>query len=1203
MDTSTSFPCNGMVCIGWVPVSSKNPFQMKNPRVLSISPRAVSRGQAGFALVVTLSLMVLLTVIAVGFLSLGTVSLRTSTQGNDMAVAKSNARMALMMALGDLQKQAGPDTRVTARADITGSSKPPLTGVWRSWEGTDHDATGRPVAPNYSDHKEARFQGWLVSGQDSDDMHSPPDTSFGNTKVKLLGPDSVGTRDAANRQVYLEAVELRNAASKVHGSYAWWVAGENQKARLPKPYEQNQDSVAKWAVMAKSHAVADPKPFGLDKVLTPEFPLSDPTAVSAAAKAFTIRQGDLIDDKDLSREYFHDLSTVSTGLLTNTATGGWRKDLSLASESWSSLASSGLPLFRVSTTKDLTYGKASSGSPLASRSLLYPWSAYRSGTGGPIYNVGAIGSWTNLANYATLYKTFGVVGSNSAMSTFAKAADINGGTYDYIHAVRILPVVGRIQWVFSHKTVQTGATYTLQLVVQPVVTLWNPYNVRIDSISSLSFELNGTLPPVIDYKVGGSPLPSGYTQMVTLQGNNLADSTKARNVRGINPSMATYTINGTGALGPGETRVFSAQGLQAAGSLTLSPGLFLTGGSVFEVAKGVTPTGNITTDLQYNAEYKDTASGGDAIGAGLYMNMKMNGSSTVLAYRMSYTKALADKSYPAMGASRFAPVSMNEASVAPKPFLCVTFGARMATNTFLPSKGFVQSSPFVNYTAMGLKGPLEMGIFYQYPGTLHNVNSPFEYSFQPATGATTALPQAESGTNRGFILSGITAAEGVKRCIIGELPGRPLNSLAELQNWDARFENPIPPYGFNLVGNSDATPLIPSSAVVNSSASAKGGENLQHDDSYCLNHLLFDDWFFSSIAPEPANFGNPSVSSSAKSVYMNMLTDPSRPLLNRAYKAIPEDVAAASVSSTAANLLATQNVNTPSTSWKTIASRLEVEGMFNVNSTSVKAWRALLGHGRNQKIPYINGTGGNSLSGPTDYAFSRFTVAGDVESSAGGASAGRPGAAEFTGYRVLTESQLDVLAEEIVSQVRQRGPFLSLSEFVNRQLSSGNLALAGAVQSALNVLSNGSSNPFKVVQEDIVNPGSNITTTAPNPSTEPNGYAFPQAAIGYSLYGVPGWTRQADILRPLAPILTVRDDTFTIRAYGDCRDSSGVVKASVVCEATVRRTKDYVDPADHFATADLSPSSGVVPAKRAVNEAFGRRFEVVSFRWVSQNEI
>jgi type II secretory pathway component PulK len=76
----------------------------------------------GFALVVTLSLMVLLTVIAIGLLSLSSTSLRSSASGEAQSQAVANARMAVTMALGELQKEAGDDRRITADASLSKSS-------------------------------------------------------------------------------------------------------------------------------------------------------------------------------------------------------------------------------------------------------------------------------------------------------------------------------------------------------------------------------------------------------------------------------------------------------------------------------------------------------------------------------------------------------------------------------------------------------------------------------------------------------------------------------------------------------------------------------------------------------------------------------------------------------------------------------------------------------------------------------------------------------------------------------------------------------------------------------------------------------------------------------------------------------------------------------------------------------------------------
>jgi hypothetical protein len=274
--------------------------------------------------------------------------------------------------------------------------------------------------------------------------------------------------------------------------------------------------------------------------------------------------------------------------------------------------------------------------------------------------------------------------------------------------------------------------------------------------------------------------------------------------------------------------------------------------------------------------------------------------------------------------------------------------------------------------------------------------------------------------------------------------------------------------------------------------------------------------------------------------------------------------------------------------------------MFNVNSTSVKAWRALLGHARNQRVPRYTESAADwslltGLSPETDYAVPRFSVAGDVAAGDIGSSGTFAGASEFSGYRVFTYEMLDQMAEEMVNQVRLRGPFLSLSEFVNRQLSNdpsdNQLVLSGAVQSALNVLAanhDEGANPYSFLQDESLDTGLIKDRDAD--------YKNPEASVGKSAYGVPGWPRQADILRPLAPILSARDDTFTIRAYGDARDASGKIIARATCEAIVRRGREFVSP-DEDAPDIIGPPTAIA------NREFGRRIQIISFRWLNSDEV
>lgn len=324
--------------------------------------------------------------------------------------------------------------------------------------------------------------------------------------------------------------------------------------------------------------------------------------------------------------------------------------------------------------------------------------------------------------------------------------------------------------------------------------------------------------------------------------------------------------------------------------------------------------------------------------------------------------------------------------------------------------------------------------------------------------------------------------------------------------------------------------------------------------------------------------GTPSITRDTQSVYEGFFSGVEG-LENEAY------VLAAGVTSADASndLLADTAV------WHDIASQIEVDGMFNVNSTSVLAWTALLSHLNEADMPYLSASDGTiSLEGGTadTHPVSRTTVAGDPSANL------YPIMSRVGTHTRLSQEQIEALATEIVAQVKARGPFLSLSEFVNRQLSSSDLELAraGTIEAALIKLSEmgaDTKNPFAELQSAFT-------------QVEVKGSpAFQQAAEGNVAYGFPGWVRQADVLRPIAPVLSARDDTFVIRAYGERKNPiTGKTSAQAWCEAVVQRRADYVDPAD---AATALPGDATLNSE--ANKRFGRRFSIISFRWLSPDEV
>ena len=96
--------------------------------------------------------------------------------------------------------------------------------------------------------------------------------------------------------------------------------------------------------------------------------------------------------------------------------------------------------------------------------------------------------------------------------------------------------------------------------------------------------------------------------------------------------------------------------------------------------------------------------------------------------------------------------------------------------------------------------------------------------------------------------------------------------------------------------------------------------------------------------------------------------------------------------------------------------------------------------------------------------------------------------------------------------------------------------------------------------------------------------------------GSASYLMQGDVLQSLAPILQVRSDYFRIRTCGEALDASGKVTARAWCEAYVQRRSSYVDPQDQ---AYKSPGE----LSLAANQTFGRRYGIVSFRWLSPSEL
>lgn len=360
------------------------------------------------------------------------------------------------------------------------------------------------------------------------------------------------------------------------------------------------------------------------------------------------------------------------------------------------------------------------------------------------------------------------------------------------------------------------------------------------------------------------------------------------------------------------------------------------------------------------------------------------------------------------------------------------------------------------------------------------------------------------------------------------------------------------------------------------------GRVMASDSTWLLNDALFDRYYLSGLAPEytidsSGYSATGTLDQTIEAFFSNDYREANANPVLRPY--LPEG----KTSSTIVDELGRDD------GYKKLGAYAMIKGAFNVNSTSTSAWEAFLRANRNLQVEYAQNNGTDTGSGTP------FPAGSHPSATVNGAPD------YWSGIARLDDDEIEDLANEIVKQVRLRGPFMSMSDFVNRRVGtpvSNETHVAGALQSA--------------IDETNINTAVHSNAGGVRPEYDEMLQYYNDAvamAVGdrRTTTGISQDLTQADLLLPLAPRLAARSDTFKIRAYGEVRslvDGDNESVAVAYCEATVQRIPEYLDPnSDDPWDEATNPVKAGPNQLSEINQQFGRRFVLVDFRWLSADEI
>lgn len=1232
------------------PCPSTAPVRVGEPSKVTQAKRtfgtlrtAVRTTPQGFALVVTLSLMVLLSILAVSLLSLASVSLRASSGSGDMQTARANARMAMMIAIGELQKFIGPDQRITAPADL----KNPTAGMpqWVGVYGNSSQANYND-APSGSDKDlyKPTLLSWLVSGNenisfefskavaDFGKITTPPaaipfnptdpvgniadatanssNLTINGTKAALLvGPNSTGPYDPVRRQfVAAPVVPTKNSENQVSGGYAYWVGDEGTKARinlqdnyrLAETEVENAKSFSmvsqRFGIESMRRDFTDTSRIGSDYdpdsalignlVSTGEFPLLNSAALSSVLQA-----------------RFHDLTAYSSSVLVDSYAGGLKRNFSAAIQGTGPADSDFI--FKPVKTSDF-------GVP--TWNLLRSWAGYKAARNSPAYPAAITPKPYDPATQT--------VGFGPVISTSVIGIGLEKGDTDNSLRIQIYPTL--VLWN-PHAAPIAAATYEIGMAERKGGTVKIQFTNKDGQKKDLGyFSLSrGDRPTILPepnadvaaedaasgngffrFRVEGSEIPPGESHIYTL------DPSQDRSA--YDPNGGSTLVRAASSLPLGTTRYLTGP------SFTYPEADYQDGASDVEVRLTTLNTGMSVGGTDGHANNlkglvgdrfeavltsPGALSGGFDVDTPIYQAVLdacptcyLHGPTNLQDYTI-YLKDYKD------GSRGYAPIFAIRTQMVMEGHNDNSSGNRVAPMANQGANRWIATAnPLAPYTK-------RTRAEYKYNGgnPVHGaaiVNTE-NHSFNEFLGASPGFtPAYKSGI--GVDQSG---GGGQNPVIFRDvLPDDlPLLSLGQLQHAPLSLYGFSPAYSFGnsksdmrFKGSRDRTYLANYVSPPGASSPTKYLDNL-YDMPWHLNRALWDRYFVSSVPDDltQSDLDEGKPLPNARMVYSSANGE------SPSVESLRSDSSAA-LTEAAANLM--------------------VAGGFNINSTSVDAWRAVL-TGTNKVSPtgkfthpsYQSTLGLNAMM-PRFARDVRITDSANFKGVLniweattkdsgnrelvllGGKGAETPAQASERLAGVAGE-----LAGKIVEEVRARGPFLSLADFINRDLVAGEEGLRSAMQAAIDKCES----PNEVNPRVYLNPyegrlrntgdlliseydteaylGGPLSDLSPSTTSSDIAYRnrYDQTAKVLT---------QADVLTTIGPVLSARSDTFVIRCYGEATNSANVRTAAAWCEAVIQRKQEYVDPADD---ATVLPGG----LTREINKTLGRSLKIVSFRWLTADEI